>query len=647
MTMLNKLTIALISLIPKSWFWRDLKFALIAFICSLPLFFFLLLNFYLALLIFVSWFIFIIQNAYFKPINLNILYTRFFFEFLFEKPDLLSTLRPLGLDLFNTQLHDYSITFTENEKRKFRKDYEYLLAFQNQPMTIHQKQSYDVMEYFMNINAKREYSDEFCYHVYLINQMMGAQSEVVSFIIKYHRVLSLRDAEAYLLRVERISNAFDQLVDQQIERRRRNIETPRFVLQRVIDELEAFQNQLRNEPNQSPLVTTFLDKLNELICSKEQQTEFLSRLLTLLRVHVSPAYDRLLNVLHEDLSNAKTDHGVWKLPNGDEYYRLCLKYHTTTNFSPEDIHEMGRKHVERIQNEMRNILKDKQIENWQDFRTNITNFENDINQKYENIDTNREVIMNDYQQIIADIDRQMDRYFSSACQPATKCLVERVPAFKEATTPAAYYFPAALDGKTPGTFFINLRDINEVVKYKMYALAYHEAVPGHHFQISVAQSLKHLPFFRRMIPFTAYIEGWALYTEQFTGEEGFYKSWQSYIGYLDFQLLRSCRLVVDTGIHWKQWSREEAIEYMVENTCMKREEVVTEVERYFVYPGQACSYMVGCQTILNLRDKAKRALGAKFDIKQFHDAILLNGALPLSILEKVIDEYIRTNVVDS
>ncbi|CAF3376662.1 unnamed protein product [Rotaria socialis] len=630
------------SLIPNSWHWKELKLALTCLLCSLPIVLFFLINFHLAIIIFILWSTLIINIAYFNPISLNILYGRFFFEYLLERPDILSQLRPLGLDLFNTQLSDYSLSFDEHVAKKFLKEFDYLKSFKNKKMSSAQKESFDVIDYFINMNLKREYSDEFRYHSYLINQMMGPQTEIISFIVKYHRILKLNDAEAYLIRVKRISKAFDQLIDQQIERRRRNIETPRFVLQRVIDGLHAFREQLQNEPNQSPLMISFIENLNDSICSNEKQNELISRLLKILQTDVLEAHDRLLNVLREDLSNATTDHGLWKLPNGDKYYKLCLEFHTTTNMSPDEIFELGKKHVERIQNEMRRILKEKQIENWHDFRASINKLEHNVDQIYENVEESRGKIIADYSQLIDNIDNEMHRYFSPACQPIAKCTVERVPKFKEATSPGAYYFPASLDGKTPGTFFANLRNIGEVIKFKMATLAYHEAVPGHHFQMSIAQSLKHLPIFRRMIPFTAYLEGWALYTEQLAAEEGFHKSWPSYIGYLDAQLFRSCRLVVDTGIHWKRWSREQAIDYMVANTCMQKEEAVTEVERYFVYPGQACAYMVGCQVILSLREKARLALGDKFDLKEFHDAVLLHGSLPLNILENIIDEYIKT-----
>ncbi|CAF1385935.1 unnamed protein product [Rotaria sordida] len=341
------------SLIPNSWYWKQLKLALTCFLCCLPIGFFFLINFYLTLVILILWSLIIINNAYFNPITLNILYARFSFELLLENPDLLSQFRPLGLDLFKTQLHDYSITFHEHEKKKFQKELTYLRSFKNKKMSPDQRQSYDILEYYLNINLNRELSNEFDYHNYLINQKSGPQFDIISFIIKFHRILKLSDAEAYLIRVQRISKAFDQLIEQQIERRHRNIETPRFVLQRVIDGLEPFQKQLRDEPNKSPLIITFIDKLNDRICSKEKQNELINRLLNIIKINVIPAYERLLNILYEDLSNVKTDHGLWKLPNGDKYYKLCLEYHTTTNMSPDEIHELGKTHVERIQNEMR------------------------------------------------------------------------------------------------------------------------------------------------------------------------------------------------------------------------------------------------------------------------------------------------------
>jgi uncharacterized protein (DUF885 family) len=246
--------------------------------------------------------------------------------------------------------------------------------------------------------------------------------------------------------------------------------------------------------------------------------------------------------------------------------------------------------------------------------------------------------LKDYQAIIDEIAAGLGPWFHS--QPKAKVVVERVPALSEKTAAFAYYNNPALDGSKPGVFYANLRKVDEIGKFGMRTLAYHEAIPGHHTQVSTALEIKGVPMFRRMVPFTAYSEGWALYAEQLAWEAGFQKNPLDNLGRLQAEMFRAVRLVVDTGIHAKRWSREQAIAYMIENTGMPEIEVVAEVERYFVMPGQALAYKVGMIKILQLREKAKAALGAKFDIRDFHDAVLKNGGMPLSVLETVIDEYI-------
>jgi uncharacterized protein (DUF885 family) len=226
--------------------------------------------------------------------------------------------------------------------------------------------------------------------------------------------------------------------------------------------------------------------------------------------------------------------------------------------------------------------------------------------------------------------------------PKAALEVQRVPEFREKTTAGAYYQPADLGGSRPGVFYANLRDMKEIQKFGMKTLAYHEGNPGHHFQIAIAMELKGVPFFRRMVPFTAYVEGWAMYAENLARELGAYKD-DPYgeLGFLDSILFRAVRLVVDTGIHYKRWTREQAIGYMEKHSAQARESIVSEVERYFVMPGQACSYKIGEIKMLELREKAQKEMGDRFDLRQFHNVVLKNGGMPLTILEKVIDEYIE------
>ena len=246
--------------------------------------------------------------------------------------------------------------------------------------------------------------------------------------------------------------------------------------------------------------------------------------------------------------------------------------------------------------------------------------------------------MADYQKILDDANVRVGTLFD--IRPKTGVKVQRVPAFKEATAPGAYYQPGSISGSRPGTFFVNLRDPEENKRPEMRTLAYHEGIPGHHFQITIQQQLKGVPFFRRILPFTAYAEGWGLYAERLAYENGFHQDAYDSLGGLQAELFRAVRLVVDTGIHRKHWTRQQAIDYMKANTGMEESKVVTEIERYIVNPGQACAYKGGQLKILELRERARRQLGARFDIRRFHDVVLENGSLPLGLLERVVDDWV-------
>ncbi|MDQ7050102.1 MAG: DUF885 domain-containing protein [Enterobacterales bacterium] len=324
-------------------------------------------------------------------------------------------------------------------------------------------------------------------------------------------------------------------------------------------------------------------------------------------------------------------------------YRLALKFFTTSNYSPDYIHQLGLSEVDRIQAEILQILKQQDFDTSQGFEVAIKSMADQPRFYYPDTDAGREQILADYQKIIDEIDAGMDKAFRIKAKAGVK--VERIPKFKEKTSPGAYYNGPAIDGSRPGIFYANLYDIKATPKYGMRTLAYHEAIPGHHFQISVAQELEDIPLFRKFGLFTAYVEGWALYAERVAWEMGYESDPFDNIGRLQAELFRGVRLVVDTGIHAKRWTRQEAIDYMMKNTGMPESDVVAEIERYIVMPGQACAYKVGMMKILELRQKAKDALGDRFDLRDFHDVVLKNGAVPLDILEEFVDNYIQQKSV--
>jgi uncharacterized protein (DUF885 family) len=314
-----------------------------------------------------------------------------------------------------------------------------------------------------------------------------------------------------------------------------------------------------------------------------------------------------------------------------------LRSQTTSNLSADEIHALGLREVERIQAEMRAILSGEGLDAT-DLGATLRTLNAEDRFLYPDTDEGRAQVLADYQAILDDAAPRLPALFGRL--PKAPVRVERVPAFKEKGAPGAYYMPPPLDGSKPGIFYANLRSVREIPKFGMRTLAYHEAIPGHHLQIAIAQELPGLPIFRRVVPFTAFVEGWALYAERLALENGFHPTPYDRLGALQAELFRAVRLVVDTGIHAQRWTREQAIEYMLNNTGMPDTDVVAEVERYIVSPGQACAYKVGQLAILSLRDRAQRALGRRFDLRAFHDVVLGQGALPLELLERKVDDWI-------
>jgi len=353
------------------------------------------------------------------------------------------------------------------------------------------------------------------------------------------------------------------------------------------------------------------------------------------------AYKNLIDYFEKLDEKATTDDGVWKLPNGEAYYRHQLKQSTTTNLNPEEVHQIGLSEVARIKSEMKNILL---AEGYVDSTKTVGVIIQELNKvrtfSFPNTDEGRQMVLDEYDRILSEISGGLDNAFD--VRPKAGLEVKRVPEFKEEGSAGAYYNGPAMDDSRGGVFYANLRNVHESVKFGMKTLAYHEGIPGHHFQIAIQSELEGVPVFRTIGLFTAYVEGWALYSEQLAWELGLYDNDPfGNLGRLQAEMFRAVRLVVDTGIHYKKWTREEAIDYMVLNTGMTITEVTTEIERYIVWPGQACAYKIGMLKILELREKAKQELGNEFDLREFHNVVLKNGAVPLGILEEIVDSYIR------
>lgn len=580
---------------------------------------------------------FLVSLVWGKPWSINHFYARVFLKLAFDSPEfltMLGILEKMGIHWHNAKLADASVEHETKLLQEVRRALKTLRSYSRKRQNKAQLLSTDILDWFLDDQLRGE---PFRFHNYPLNQMFGIQSELPNFMMTIHPLVNKIEARNYIRRLSRFGVKFDQVLEGLQVRERLNILPPRFVIRRVLDEMTAF---IGKHPRENPLYTVFKDKLEKLKIKPADRAKLLSDAELEIQRTVYPAYQKFIAYFTELETKATTDDGVWKLPDGDACYAYYLRSSTSLDLTPDQVHEIGLKEVERIESEMTAILHGLGYVDGSSAPKKLREFSQEERFLFPNTDEGRAEALAEYQRILDHASAHLDAAFD--LRPKAGLRVERVPEFREKTSAAAYYQPPDLAGGRPGVFFANLRDMKEVCKFGMKTLAYHEGIPGHHFQIAIAQELRGVPFFRRLIPFTAYAEGWALYAEKLMRELGFYQD-DPYgeLGYLDSELFRAVRLVVDTGIHHKRWTREQAIEYMQAHTGSPLESIISEVERYIVMPGQACAYKMGEIKIIELREKARQELGEKFDLRQFHNILLKNGAMPLSLLEREVEEYIR------
>ncbi|MBM3289718.1 MAG: DUF885 domain-containing protein [Candidatus Hydrogenedentes bacterium] len=576
----------------------------------------------------------VVNAVWFKPFSIDVFYERVFIEFVLRNPELLTDLRllePYGVTGHNAKLTDASPAFDEWTWEKSRRDLDTLHRYDRAALSPDRQLSYDVLEWFLDDSVRAK---PFLYYTYPVNQMFGVQNDLPTFMVMKHEVHTAHEADQYIARLEKFREKFDQTIEGLALREKQGVLPPKFVLAKVFEEMAGFKAK---PPNENLLYTSFKEKLDKAgVISGDEKEVLLDRAEAAIRDVVYPAYDTLAAKLTDMQSRATDDDGVWKFPDGDPFYAYALRSQTTTDMTPEQVHTLGLAEVERITAEMKGIL-DGLGRGGESVGETMRELQRDPQFHYADSDEGRAQCIAEYQAIIDEINGGLGDAFD--LRPKVGVEVRRVPEFREKGSAGAYYEPPSLDGSRPGVFFANLRAMDEIAKWGMRTLAYHEAVPGHHFQLAIQQQVEG-PTFRRVLPFTAYTEGWALYAERLAWELGFEKDPYANLGRLQAELFRAVRLVVDTGVHYKRWPRQQAIDYMIAHTGMGQQEVTAEIERYIVMPGQACAYKIGMMKILDLREKARRELGGKFALKEFHNAVIGNGSLPLEVLEQVVDRYI-------
>ena len=481
--------------------------------------------------------------------------------------------------------------------------------------------------------------EKYRFHNYPVNQLFGWHSEIPSFLINIHTVATKKDAEDYIARLQKIPVLFDQLIEGMKTRQTKGILPPKFVFAQVLEDCKSILKGQPFDQSKEPnsLFQDFKTKVAKLRLPPAEEKELIENAKLALINNVQPAYQKLIDLLKEQEKIATTDDGCWKLPNGNEYYAFALQNTTTTNLSPDQIFETGKSEVSRIQSEMKAIMQKVGFKG--DLKAFFKHLQESPEFYYSQDSTGKKAYMSEAERVINDMKGRLDSLFIT--KPKADLIVKAVEPFREKSTAGAFYQEPAPDGSRPGIYYANTFDMKTLPKYEIEALAYHEAIPGHHMQLAIAQEMTNLPRFRKYGFYTAYMEGWALYTELIPKEMGLYQNPYSDFGRLSMELLRAARLVVDVGIHSKKWTREQAIKYFTDNTPNSEYDCRKEIERYIVWPSQATAYKIGMLKILELREKAKKQLGNKFDIREFHDVVLTNGAVPLNILEDLVEEWVN------
>ncbi|TWB37639.1 DUF885 domain-containing protein [Nitrospirillum pindoramense] len=477
-------------------------------------------------------------------------------------------------------------------------------------------------------------------HSYVISQLTGPHTDIASFLITYHAVGGVQDAEDYVARLVGIAPLMDAYLARIAKQADMGVLPPAFAFKSI---LEAARNVITGKPftsnatETSPLLADFTEKVTALKLPEADQARLLAAAEKALTGQVQASFQKLISTVSALETKATTSNGVWALPDGERFYRAQVQLMTTLPLDPAAVHVQGLKEVAALQDEMRGIMAKVGFKG--DLRAFFDYLRTD-KRFYDPATTEgRATYLKRASDLIDRMRSDLDRFFLT--KPKAPIVVKAVEPFREKATASAFYEPASPDGSRPGVFYANLYDMSVNPIPMLESLCYHEGIPGHHMQIAIAQEMANLPTFRRFIWNSAYGEGWALYAERFPKEYGYYQDPYSDAGRIASELFRAARLVLDTGIHLKRWTREQAITYMNENTANPEHDNITEIERYFVWPGQALAYKIGMNKILELREAAKAKLGAKFDIRAFHDTVLTSGSVNLPVLEVLVQDWVK------
>ena len=536
----------------------------------------------------------------------------------------------LGDYRYNDRLTNMSLASIQRRYKKNKSILSKLENLNREKLDAGDKLNYDLFQKNIKRNiAAHPFKD----YLMPVDQMGGLQINFPN-LVDITPFRNRGDFDNYLARLSLFPEYVDQIIALMREGLKENITPPKIVLQKVPDQISVqYQFDVKNSPFYEPFEKNIVS-LQDSIRAHYQELAVLN-----IKDHVFTSYRKLFDFFVEEyLPRTRENISATSLPNGDKFYAFKVKYYTTTNKTPSEIHSIGLREVARIRSEMEKVIKDSGF---------IGSFKEFIAYLRTNPDfyyDSAEELLDGYRAICKKADPELTKLFGTL--PRLSYGVKPIPDFQAPASPTAYYYSGSLKAGRPGYFWANTYKLDTRPKYEMEALSLHEAVPGHHLQISISQELEDVPEFRKHGGFTAFSEGWGLYSEKLGEEMGFYKDPYSKFGQLTYEMWRACRLVVDTGMHAFGWSRERAIKFLADNTAKAENDIFVEIDRYIAWPGQALAYKIGELRIIELRSLAEEKLGENFDIREFHDTVLGSGAVPLDILEEHVKEYIAINLDD-
>jgi uncharacterized protein (DUF885 family) len=544
------------------------------------------------------------------------------------------------IDCFTLECHEEQLAWRVAATEEMENEFDY------DALSPADRISYDIWKYQTEQEVAGE---EYLYNGYIFDQMNGPQGFMPTFLINFHNVETVEDFDALVNRISETGRAMNEAILIARESASRGVHAPKFAYEGVIDQSKkVITGAPFTEGEDSALYADVKSEIAKLSEAGELTEEEADAKLEQARIalvdNFQPAYEAIIAFAEEDMANSPDPDspvGADTQPNGKDYYNHLLATQTTTDLTADEIHEIGLAEVARIHEEMEAIKQEVGFEGTlQEFFTMLRDSKDDERFYYPNTDEGRQAYIDDATRDIENIKANLPEFFGIL--PKADLVVKRVEPFREQDGAAQHYYPGTPDGSRSGTYYAHLSDMTAMPKRELEVIAYHEGIPGHHMQISIAQELEGVPQFRTQAGFTAYIEGWALYSEWLATEfPDTYEDPYSNFGRLGSEIWRAIRLVVDTGIHSKGWTEEEAVQYFLNNTAITEMQARSEIQRYIVMPGQATSYKIGMMKIQQLRKKAEDELGDKFDIRAFHDTVLGGGALPLEILERRIDQWIE------